>query len=143
MATATRVTKVTKKHKWTAAEKRELVSRIKAATKKQGKAAADERKAVLDDFAKRIGNGVTPASIQAQYYQFRGNKPAAKSTPKVTPKAKTAPKVTPKAKSPNGLGSVVQTLRGLDNNVARLEKELAAAKAAQQNYRAELAKLVG
>lgn len=130
------------KHKWTAAEKAELVRRV-------GKANAAERKVILQEFADRIGNGISTASVQAQYYQFRGPSTAAKKTaaPKGKAKSKAKGKATPakarKARISNGLSPVVQQLRSLEAEVKKAEANLAAAQNALATYRADLSALVG
>jgi len=142
-------TKVRRKHKWSDEEKASLIEAIAGAQTPKA------RQVILKRYAKRIGNGITPASVQAQYYQFRnaaGHVPTPRAAaPKAAAKTAKAPKAAVKApkaavkkpRTPNGLKPVQQQLHTLQANVSRLERELEAAVAAESTYRTELAKLVG
>lgn len=129
MATATKA-----RHKWTAEEKAELISRVKAAKTPQA------RREVLDDFVQRIGTGISPASVQAMYYVFLGQ---TGQKPKRRRAKASAAAPARKGRVPNGLSPVIAQLHKLERDVTKAEADLANAQKALASYRSELAKIVG
>ena len=113
------------RHKWTASEKRELISKL-------NKAKRGESDGILKDFSERTG--ASPASVRAYYYALK-RKPSGKKAS--SQKRQAAPKKG-KATPMERLEAQQTTLRA---NVAAAEKSLAQANKAMESFDSKLSRL--
>ena len=129
---------VATKHKWTKAQKRNLVSR---ASKVNGEA----RTEVYKTFATELGNGIDWTSVRAAYYAERQSqgRPAGKPKPKGAAKKTAAKKGVAKRKlaAPAGLKGISSEIERLEGNVASTQQANDDATAELAAFRTSLAKL--
>ena len=124
MATAQQPIKT--RHKWTAGEKRELISKL-------NKAKRGEADGILKDFSERTG--ASPASVRAYFYALKADKKK-KASPSKRPTA--APKGASKSTPMERLASQHSALQAA---VASAEKSLAQATKALSSFEEKLGRL--
>lgn len=98
------------RHRWTESELESLMTRVEKAGTSKAK-----RDAVYESIAKKIGNGITPASVRAQYYAAKRKagqpvgQPRGTSAPRV-PKAGNVPVI---GKAPSLPSDPVQKVKAM------------------------------